>query len=240
MRILITNDDGIDAAGLRVLTEWARKLGDVTVVAPKFEQSAKSQSILLRTPFEVRPSEIFKKYGIDAYLVDSTPADCVRFAVDKFGKFDVVFSGINRGLNMGYDVSYSGTCAAIFEANYARIPAVAFSTTPEGFSHTENVLDGIWEYFEKNGLLSKCDLYNVNIPKDPHGYILTAQGGAYFRDSFEPCGNDMFITRTIVVAKKGDCDDLHIDTEAVFNGLVSITPMTVSHTRLDLLKEMIK
>ncbi len=111
---------------------------------------------------------------------------------------------------------------------------------PEGFSHAEKALDGIWEYFEKNDLLSKCDLYNVNIPEDPHGYIMTAQGGAYFRDSFEPCGNDMFITKTIVVAKKGDCDDLQIDTEAVFNGLISIPPMTVSHTRYDLLEKMIR
>ena len=239
MRILITNDDGIDSEGLHVLVNWGRKLGDVTVTAPKFEQSAKSQSIILRTPFEVKKSDVYADLGIDAYIVDSTPADCVRFAVDRLGGFDLVFSGINRGLNMGYDVSYSGTCAAAFEANYAHIPAVAFSTVPEGYSHAEKALDAVWEYFEKNKLLSLCDIYNVNIPEDPRGIIITRQGGAYFRDHFDDCGNDMVITSTVVVAKKGDHDDLHFDTEAVFNGYISITPMKVSHTDFDVLNKLI-
>jgi len=239
MRILITNDDGIGSEGLKVLVDWAKKLGDVTVIAPKFEQSAKSQSIILRTPFEVKESAAYADLGIKSFIVDSTPADCVRFAVDRLGAFDIVFSGINRGLNMGYDVSYSGTCAAIFEANYANIPAVAFSTVPDDFSHAEKALDCVWEYFEKNKLLSYCGLYNVNIPEDPHGIIMTRQGGAYFRDHFDDCGDGMVITSTIVVAKKGDHDDLHFDTEAVFNGYVSITPMTVSHTDFDVLNKLI-
>ena len=239
MRILITNDDGIGAEGIRVLVKWARKLGDVTVVSPKVEQSAKSQSIILRTPFEVKGSDVFSDLGITAYGVGSTPADCVRFAVDRLGTFDLVFSGINRGLNMGYDVSYSGTCAAIFEANYAHIPAVAFSTVPDDFSHAEAALDTVWDYFEKNKLLSYCSLYNVNIPEDPHGVIMTRQGGAYFRDHFVDCGDGKVITSTVVVAKKGDHDDLRIDTEAVFSGLVSITPMTVDHTDFDVLNKLI-
>ena len=239
MRILITNDDGIGAEGIRVLAKWARKLGDVTVAAPKVEQSAKSQSIILRVPFEVKKSDVFADLGVTAYGVGSTPADCVRFAVDRLGTFDLVFSGINRGLNIGYDVSYSGTCAAAFEANYAKIPAVAFSTVPDGFSHAEAALDTVWEYFEKNALLKKCDLYNVNIPEEPHGVIMTRQGGAYFRDHFVDCGDDTVVTSTVVASKKGDTDDLHYDTEAVFNGYVSITPMTVDHTDFNVLKKLI-
>ena len=239
MRILITNDDAIDAEGIRVLVGWARKLGDVTVVAPKFEQSAKSQSIVLRKPFEVKRSDIFSDFKVTAYSVDSTPADCVRFAVDKLGDFDIVFSGINRGLNIGYDVSYSGTCAAVFEANYAKIPAVAFSTTPNGFDHAAGALDTVWDYFKEQSLISLCDIYNVNIPEDPHGIIMTRQGGAYFRDHFAECETDMYVTSTFIASKKGDTDDIHFDTEAVFSGYVSITPMTVDHTNTEVLKKLI-
>lgn len=239
MRILITNDDGIEAEGIRVLTTWATALGEVTVVAPKFEQSAKSQSIVLRKPFEVRKIDVFSDLKVTAYSVDSTPADCVRLAVDKFGEFDLVFSGVNRGLNIGYDISYSGTCAAVFEANYAKIPAVAFSTVPNDFIHAEKALDTVWEYFEKNKLLSLCDIYNVNIPEEPRGIMITRQGGAYFRDHFTECEKDMFVTSTFIASKKGDNDDIHYDTEAVFSGYISIMPMTVDHTNTEALKKLI-
>ena len=79
MNILITNDDGIDTLGIRLLAKWAKTLGEVTVVAPKVEQSAKSHAIEIRQPIEVKKVEFME--GVEAYAMDSTPADCVRFGV---------------------------------------------------------------------------------------------------------------------------------------------------------------
>ena len=121
MKILLTNDDGIAGEGLRLLAEWSRTVGEILIVAPKAEQSAMGQSIVLRRPFEVKRSDLFDDLGIESYSLDSTPADCVRFATDRFGPFDFVFSGMNRGLNLGFDIAYSGACGAAFEVNYAGI-----------------------------------------------------------------------------------------------------------------------
>ena len=115
MRILITNDDGYSAEGIRALALWATKLGEVTVIAPKVEQSGKSHAIDFTRPIEIK--EVDEIPGVRTVYVDSTPADCVRFAVlGRKEKFDLVISGINRGLNIGRDIIYSGTVAAVFEA----------------------------------------------------------------------------------------------------------------------------
>ena len=125
MRILITNDDGISAEGIRVLCQWAKTKGEVTVVAPKVEQSGKSHAIDFTRPIEIKRVELMD--GVEAYSMDSSPADCVRFAVlGMMGKFDIIFSGINRGFNLGKDIVYSGTAGAIFEGGRLGIPGIAF------------------------------------------------------------------------------------------------------------------
>ena len=126
MRILITNDDGLYAEGLKILVEKARKYGEIVVVAPKEEQSAKSHSINIKTGIECKKVNLFE--GIDSYQIDSSPADCVRYAY--YGlklDFDLVFSGINKGFNVGEDIMYSGTCAAIFETESTKRNGIAFS-----------------------------------------------------------------------------------------------------------------
>ena len=130
MRILITNDDGIQAPCLLPLAQWATKFGEVTVVAPKVEQSAKSHGIEIRNAFEVKKVDFGP--GITAYSVDSTPADCVRFAVLGLQvQFDLVLSGINKGLNLGLDIMYSGTVSAILEADALCVPGIALSAPPK-------------------------------------------------------------------------------------------------------------
>ena len=145
MRILLTNDDGINAPGILVLAKWAMKLGDVTVVAPKIEQSGKSHGIEIVRPMEIKKVDF--PLNLPAYAVDSTPADCVRYAVKGLGlTFDLVISGINRGYNVGEDIMYSGTVGAIFEANAMGIPAMAFSTHPDGFADAEAHLDRVYQF----------------------------------------------------------------------------------------------
>ncbi len=152
MKILLTNDDGIKGEGLRYLAEWCAVMGDVTVAAPKFEQSGRSQGIVIKEPYEVVLSAEYEDLGISSYSVDASPADCVRFIADRVGvDYDLVFSGINNGFNLGHDIAYSGTCGAAFEANYAGIKAVSFSakkgTLKESFAHIDEIWGRINEIF---------------------------------------------------------------------------------------------
>ena len=106
MKILLTNDDGIGAKGISVLANWAKRLGEVTVIAPKSEQSGKSHGINIHSEMEIKAVDF--PGAARAFAVDSTPADCVRFALLGLGeKFDLVLSGINCGLNIGTDIVYS-------------------------------------------------------------------------------------------------------------------------------------
>ena len=227
MRILITNDDGMEAAQLMPLMDWCRKLGDVTVFVPKVEQSGKSHSFEIRKAFEAKQVELAPGYPI--WYVDSTPADCVRLAVlGMHLEFDLVISGINRGLNVGTDIMYSGTVGAASEAVNLGIPAVALSTTPANYPNAPAHLDEILEYFRENNLMGIHNLYNVNIPADPKGIRITHQGGPYFSDDFPPVGNDLYQPTGKPVWV--DSGDLTLDTDAALTGYISIMPLTTNRT----------
>ena len=168
MRILITNDDGIYADGIRILAEWAKTIGEVTVVAPKTEQSGMSHAINFTKPMEIKRVELME--GVEAYSCDSTPADCVRFGIAGLGReYDLVLSGINRGVNLGVDIIYSGTVAAVFEAAYWGHKAIAISTYPDTQKEAAAQLDGIYNYIKENKLLETNPIYNLNIPKESRG-----------------------------------------------------------------------
>ena len=142
MKILITNDDGIYASELIPLVKWAKKLGEVVVAAPKVEQSGKSHGIEIHKAFEVKQVDLVE--GVRAYAVNSTPADCVRFAILGLKEeFDLVISGINRGLNIGADIMYSGTVAAVFEAAALGVKAMAVSTEPKFYEGAAGQMDRI-------------------------------------------------------------------------------------------------
>lgn len=236
MRILITNDDSISSPVLLPLAKWAQKLGEVTVVAPKVEQSGKSHGIELHKAFEVKPVQLG---DIDAYTVDSTPADCVRYAVlGMHRQFDLVISGINKGMNIGLDIMYSGTVGAIFEAAALGIPAIALSTDPKDFAPALAQLDAVYDYFLEHDLMGKCSLYNVNFPLECKGIRITRQGGPFYSDDFVPIGNDLYQPKGKKVYE--DRNDFTLDTDAALHGYVSITPMTLERTRLDVFSELSK
>ena len=215
MRILVTNDDGIRAPGLEILANWARKIGDVTVVAPKVEQSAKSHSINIHTAFEVK--KVSWLDGIDCYSVDSSPSDCVRFANNGLNmKFDLVLSGVNNGFNVGEDIAYSGTDAAIFEAAYFKCKAIAFSTIPESYDWAEKNLDFCYDHIIKN--------------KNPKGILLTRQGNAFYKDIFKEVESGMFIACGYSMYQ--GTKNLDEDLDAIMNGYISMTPLTVNRTEM--------
>ncbi len=235
MRILITNDDSISSPVLLPLAKWAQQFGEVVVMAPKFEQSGKSHGIEIHKSFEVKRSDALP--GVEAYTVDSTPADCVRIAVlGMHMPFDLVISGINNGLNIGLDISYSGTVGAIMEAACLGIPGVALSTEPGGFDHAIGQLDNVAKFFQEHKLLEKNNLYNVNIPKGGQKIYITRQGGPYYSDNFS-FANDMATPQGIDVFTACPHDD--VDTDCVLRcGNISISPLTLEKTNLEVYRTL--
>lgn len=229
MNILITNDDSVSAAQLVPLIKACRDLGNVTVVVPKYEQSAKSHSIEIRQPFEIKQTAL--EPGISVWTVDSTPADCVRFAVSGLKQtFDLVISGINRGYNLGKDTMYSGTLAAATEAVTKGMKAIALSASVKYYDQAIKHLDEILHYLEENRLWERHSLYNVNIPVNPRGIRITRLGDASFSEEFIPMGNDLYFPGG--KSLRADGCDITQDTNACALGYISITPMTTDRTEL--------
>lgn len=167
-KILITNDDGIEAPGIIRLARAAKEYGEVWVVAPATQRSAASHSITLREPIEVFPVD-FPVEGVKAFAISGTPADCVRVGVLNIvpGKPDMVFSGINYGYNVATDIQYSATVGAAMEAAFQKVFAIAFS---EGTSDQGEVADcyikqAIDLVIDKP--LEYGEIWNINFPGCP-------------------------------------------------------------------------
>lgn len=227
MKILITNDDGIASPALPRLAMWARQHGDVTVAAPKVEQSGKSHAIEFYREMEIKKVDI--GCDVEAYCVDSTPADCVKYAVLGLGvRYDLVLSGVNRGFNLGGDIVYSGTAGAIFEAARLGLRGIALSTDVDSFEPAFERLDEVYAYLCEGGLLEINPLYNINFPKNSHDIRITRQGGMFYVDEFVPRGNDMYKQEGREIQFDGS--DLDVDINAVRSGYISITPLTAVRT----------
>ena len=236
MKILITNDDGIHAPGLAHLVNWAKQYGEVTVAAPTVEQSAKSHAIEIHKPFRATQEEL--PGCVKAYSVGSTPADCVRFMALGLGeRFDLVLSGINRGLNIGADIMYSGTVAAVFEAANLGMRAMAVSTAPKSFDTAVSNLDRVWNYIREHKLLELHPAYNINIPLEVRGLRITRQGGPYYSDRFLPREDHMYEPDGDSVYRPSSSDEL--DTDAVLTDrCISIMPLTVDRTDLQVFRQL--
>lgn len=235
MKILIANDDGINSPVLPMLAKWAQKLGEVTIAAPKVEQSGKSQAIEFVRDIEIKEVEIAP--GIAAYSVDSTPADCVRFGTFGLNKtYDLIISGINRGYNLGDDIVYSGTCAAIFEGSRMGIRGLSLSTDIDNLMNAPAALDLVWDYIEKNDLFAHNSLYNINIPHTPKEIRITRQGGIYFTDSFVHRGGHLYVQSGEVVKDSGN--DPLTDINAIRQNAISITPLVTTRTEMSVFKKL--
>ena len=166
MKILVVNDDSIHAPGIALLAKAAMELGEVTVVAPAHQCSAMSQKITIRGDMRVDQVADFPVPVKAAYMVDGTPADCVKIAMQYLleERPDYVFSGINDGYNAGFDIAYSGTIGAALEGVMNGIPAIAFSARefcdPGAMEvYLPRVLQELLQALPKPGTL-----WNVNFP----------------------------------------------------------------------------
>ena len=230
MKILLTNDDGIGAEGLAILLDFAKTLGEVTVVAPLVQQSGKSQAIELHRPFEVKKVELAG--AVAAYTVDSTPADCVRFALLGLKeRFDLVISGINRGFNVGEDIAYSGTVGAVYEAERQGHKTIAMSSDYTSFEGAKTHIAEVYRYIVEHDLLQKANILNVNFPREAHGIRITRQGYPMYVDDFVCVGDDLYEPRLRCVY--ADAKNFDIDTDCVMNSFISITPLHRNNTDME-------
>jgi len=228
--ILVTNDDGVHAPGIRALAEALRPLGQVEVVAPDREVSACSQSLTLKHPLRVE--EIAPGY----HSVDGTPADCVNLACVKLlpQHPDIVVSGINRGGNLGDDVFYSGTVGGAREGTFFGVPAVAFSLaskTESDYTHAAAFAHLLVAEVLARGL-PRYTLLNVNVPVgEPKGVVVTVQGRREHEgevlEGLDPR------RRTYYWIEEGRdlwVSDEMSDVHAIRSGLVSVTPLQTDTT----------
>lgn len=227
MKILLVNDDGIDAQGLKHLVDWAKTKGEVYVFAPRIQQSGKSHSIEIHDGYEVKKVDLYD--GIECYSVDSTPADCVRIAVLAMKKKpDLVISGINCGFNVGEDIHYSGTVGACFEAVRLGFKAMAVSTCVNSFDNAVRQIDRIYNYIESKKMFHYTKLLNINIPEDGEEILITQMGPAIYTDHFTFEENNMVMPH--LVCLYNGSKNLHYDTDATMNGYITITPLSTNLT----------
>jgi len=226
-RILVTNDDGIDTVGIKILAEAMAELGEVTVVAPSREMSGISHALTLGQPIE---AEVIKPGW---YAIGGTPTDCVYIARVKImdGAIDLVVSGINNGANLGEDVHYSGTVAGAVEGSIFDIPALAFSMTAGlsvDLSEAASFAKRITAEVLKRGIEPRT-LLNVNFPAPPsRGVRLTRLGRRHYeqvvdqrargngRFTFQIGGNEIHFEQS----PDTDC-------QAILDGYTSITPLQI-------------
>lgn len=231
MRVLISNDDGIDALGVQTLYRKLTLSYQCVLVAPDRNRSGASNSLTLLRPLQAK--EIRK----NEYSVDGTPADCVNLALSEVidGQFDVVLSGINHGPNLGDDVIYSGTVAAAMEARHLGRPAIAISLV--GTLHFDSAAQVLEEILKDSHSLAlpKGVLLNVNVPDLPYDQIkgikITRLG---YRKSPQPAISAQH-PKGIPCFWIGGLSEPHdgsvgTDFWAVDNGYVSITPLHIDMT----------
>ncbi|MGB2078294.1 MAG: 5'/3'-nucleotidase SurE [Vibrio sp.] len=232
MKILISNDDGVNARGIQVLTEFLSGIADVTVVAPDRNRSGASNSLTLEMPLrvqEIRPQ---------VYSVQGTPTDCVHFALNELMKDDLpdlVVSGINHGANLGDDVLYSGTVAAAMEGHFLGVQSIAISLV--GNTHFETAAQVALKLIQQhvNQAIPTKRLINVNVPdvafEELGELTLTRLGARHHAEDMikqnDPRGHQIYW-----LGPPGQKQDAGEGTDfyAVEHQKVSITPLQVDLT----------
>ncbi|MES2847934.1 MAG: 5'/3'-nucleotidase SurE [Bacteroidota bacterium] len=247
--ILITNDDGITAPGIRNLVEAVKDLGKIVVVAPDKAQSGMGHAITIGHPLRMTKMDMFG--DIEAWQTSGTPVDCVKLAVDKIlhGKPDLCLSGINHGANHSINVIYSGTMSAAMEASIESIPSIGFSlldySYEADFAAARHYVKKIVSSLLLQKKLDKHLLLNVNIPSVPldliKGVKVCRQAYAKYEEDFEerkdPHGKKYYwLTGEFLNFDKGKDTDVW----ALKNNYVSVVPVQFDLTNYKLKSQLEK
>lgn len=243
MRVLITNDDGIQGPGLKALVDARPAGAEVWVVAPDRERSATSHAITIHKPLRVDAVDMGT--GVRAFHLNGTPSDCVKLGVELIEDAPaVVLSGINRGANLGTDVVYSGTVSGAIEAAVHDLPAIALSLDagdaddPDMYADAARVGWYLAEQLVEHGL-PRGTLLNVNVPagKPLRGVQVTRLGVRLYKNVLhkrrDPRGRVYYWLAGDVADM--DLDDKMTDTASVHNGYVSVTPIQFDLTQYEAL-----
>ena len=242
MHFLISNDDGIHARGIQVLSDWMSRLGEVTIAAPDRNRSGASNSLTLTSPVRIHEIEPRR------FRVTGTPTDCVHIALTGLLERDpdMVISGINAGANLGDDVIYSGTVAAAMEGRFLGLPAIAvslvFEERPQNFDSAARAVTRIVRHLRRDPLPADTIL-NVNVPDRPFeelaGFEVTRLGHRHRAEPtirmVDPRGVPMYW-----IGAAGPEQDAGPGTDfnAIRRGCVSITPIHVDLTRYQALEQV--
>ena len=242
MHYLVSNDDGIEARGIQVLSERLQGLGKVTIVAPDKNCSGASNSLTLDSP--VRIDEIAAR----TFRVRGTPTDCVHIALTGLMEKDpdIVVSGINAGANLGDDVIYSGTVAAAMEGRFLGLPAIAVSLVyRESPAHYKSAAHAVALLLERMNMdpLPADTILNMNVPDLPwqeiRGFEVTRLGHRHRAEPvikmLDPRGRPMY---WIGPAGSGQDAGPGTDFDAIARGYISITPIHVDLTRYQALEQV--
>lgn len=243
MRVLVSNDDGVEAPGIRVLAQRLGEVGEVTVVAPDRDRSGSSNSLTLDQPIRVI------RLSDGRYRVAGTPTDCVHLALSGLldHEPDIVVSGINNSANLGDDVIYSGTVSAAMEGRFLGLPAIAISLAANDRkgNHYDSAADAVLLLMRRLLIdpLPADTILNVNVPDRPWGEIrglAVTRLGRRHRSApcivqTDPRGRPIYW-----IGPPGDVDDdgPGTDFNAVRDGYVSITPIHVDLTRFQALEKI--
>ncbi|MCF6306532.1 MAG: 5'/3'-nucleotidase SurE [Flavobacteriaceae bacterium] len=246
--ILITNDDGINAPGIRFLIEIMNSFGDVIVVAPDAPQSGMGHAITINDTLYCEPITIEKDAPQKEFTCSGTPADCVKIAVNEIlkRKPDLCVSGINHGSNSSINVIYSGTMSAAVEAGTQGIPSIGFSlldySLEANFEPSEKFIKKVVSECLENGL-PKGVVLNVNIPKlsgkNIKGIKVCRQAKGHWSEEFDkrtnPLGRDYYwLTGKFINEDEGK----DTDEWALENGYVSVVPVQFDLTAHHAIKDI--
>ncbi len=234
MHILITNDDGYLAPGIKILAQELAQVADISVVAPDRNKSGASNSLTLMRPLRVERS------SDGSYYVDGTPTDCVHLALSGLLDTppDMVVSGINAGPNLGDDVLYSGTVAAAMEGRYLGLPAIAVSLAGKPVSHFHTAAQITRRLIDRlvHSPLPDDTLLNVNVPDLPSDDIVAIEATRLgFRHKAESMvtQQDPYGRPVYWVGPPGEAQDAGTGTDfySVEHAIASVTPMQIDLTR---------
>ena len=246
MRILLSNDDGIMAPGIRALANALREVGEVFVVAPDGERSAASHSITVHDPLRVDAVDIGE--GITAWKCSGTPVDCVKLGLEGLKiEADVVISGINAGYNLGTDVLYSGTVGAAAEGYIHEIPSFAFSFDGKRAEDMEILAHEAVKILQRFYPIAaeKKMLINVNFPPMREGGYkgirVAPLGRRDYANTFmkreDPTGRTYYWMGGKPIE---EMRDIVTDTTAVRDGYVSVTPLQIDFTNYEKMSALMK